>query len=232
MTDVSTLSHEAVPANSTLCTAHDELALIIKRLEGLRAYEPLWQEMQSYTDSRGPESPDEIWLLEHTPVFTQGQTGKAEHVLNAGDIPIVKTDRGGQITYHGPGQLVAYLLIDLRRRSMGVREIVTRIEQAVITTLESYGVKARARSDAPGVYVDQAKIASLGLRVRRGCTFHGLAFNIDMDLSPFLRINPCGYAGLKMVQLKDFCPDVTLEDASKHLEYALRQQLACNQAQE
>ena len=232
------MTNEVIPPRATVSDLSvlgglsTEPALIVKRLDGLQPYIPLWEEMQKYTDNRGPESPDQIWLLEHSPVFTQGQTGKAEHVLNAGGIPIVKTDRGGQVTYHGPGQLVAYLLIDLRRRKLGVRSIVTRIEQAIINMLQTYGVKAQARADAPGVYIDQAKIASLGLRVRRGCTFHGLALNIDMDLSPFSRINPCGYAGLKMVQLKDFCQSVELGDACAHLESALRLQLACHQAQE
>jgi len=207
-------------------------AVLVKRLTGLQPYEALWHQMQHFTEQRNKDSLDQIWLLEHHPVFTQGKAGKDKHVLDAGNIPVVKTDRGGQVTYHGPGQLVAYLLIDLKRRGLGVRSIVTRIEQAIINTLDSFGVNAQARSNAPGVYVNKAKIASLGLRVRRGCTFHGLAFNIDMDLSPFKGINPCGFTGLKMVQLKDFYPAITMETAGQRLEFYLRQQLICGQAQE
>lgn len=166
-------------------------------------YEPTWHAMQHFTDSRQADTPDEVWLLEHPPVFTQGQAGKAEHVLFPGDIPVVKVDRGGQVTYHGPGQLVAYLLLDVRRSSMGVRDLVSGIERSLIDLLASYGVQAVAKPDAPGVYVDGAKIASLGLRIRNGRSFHGLALNVDMDLQPFQRINPCGYAGMAMTQLRD-----------------------------
>lgn len=168
---------------------------------GLKAYTPVWQAMQAFTNTRTPDTLDEIWLLEHERVFTQGQAGKAEHVLIAGDIPVVQADRGGQVTYHGPGQLVGYLLLDVRRLGYGVRELVTRIEQSLIATLGEYGVDAYAKADAPGVYVKDAKIASLGLRIRNGRSFHGLALNVDMDLQPFSRINPCGYAGLRMTQL-------------------------------
>ena len=167
---------------------------------GLQPYLPTWQAMQRFTDARGPETPDEIWLLQHPPVFTQGQAGKAEHLLFPGDIPVVQVDRGGQVTYHGPGQLVAYLLLDVRRKGLGVRELVSRIEQSLVALLAEYGVSAAPRADAPGVYVGAAKIASLGLRIRRGCSFHGLALNLDMDLQPFSRINPCGYAGMAMTQ--------------------------------
>ena len=170
---------------------------------GLRPYEPVWQAMQTFTNERAPDTPDEIWLLEHERVFTQGQAGKAEHVLIPGDIPVVKADRGGQVTYHGPGQIVGYLLLDVRRLGFGVRELVSRIEQSLIATLAEYGVEAYAKPDAPGVYVNDAKIASLGLRIRNGRSFHGLALNVDMDLQPFGRINPCGYAGLRMTQLAD-----------------------------
>ncbi|OAN18834.1 octanoyltransferase [Photobacterium jeanii] len=174
--------------------------LIIRHL-GRRDYEPTWQAMHEFTDQRTAETTDEVWLVEHNPVFTQGQAGKAEHLLNTGDIPVVQSDRGGQVTYHGPGQLVAYILIDLRRRKLGVRDLVTHIENTVIQTLSRFGVTSNARPDAPGVYVNQQKICSLGLRIRRGCSFHGLALNINMDLAPFLRINPCGYAGMEMTQL-------------------------------
>ena len=170
---------------------------------GRRAYEPVWRAMQSLTDARDETTPDELWLVEHDPVFTLGQAGKPEHVLLPGDIPVLQVDRGGQVTYHGPGQLVAYPLVDLRRLRIGVRDYVCRIEQAVIDTLSDWNIEGRRREGAPGVYVDGAKVAALGIRVRRGCAFHGLAFNIDMDLEPFSRINPCGYAGLEVVSMRD-----------------------------
>ncbi|OHC11421.1 MAG: octanoyltransferase [Pseudomonadales bacterium GWC1_66_9] len=173
------------------------------REPGLLDYLPTWQAMQRFTSGRGPETGDELWLLEHAPVFTQGQAGKAEHVLFPGDIPVVQVDRGGQVTYHGPGQLVGYLLLDVRRLGIGVRELVSRIERSLIGLLAGYEVEAYAKPDAPGVYVGEMKIASLGLRIRNGCSFHGLALNVDMDLAPFRRINPCGYAGMVMTQLKD-----------------------------
>jgi lipoyl(octanoyl) transferase len=176
--------------------------LIVKRL-GRRDYHPTWQAMQMFTDDRNESTTDEIWLVEHHPVFTQGQAGKAEHLLNTGDIPVVQSDRGGQVTYHGPGQLVAYFLIDLRRKKVGVRELVTHIENTVINTLAAFNITSAARADAPGVYVGTEKICSLGLRVRKGCSFHGLALNINMDLSPFQRINPCGYQGMQMTQVID-----------------------------
>lgn len=174
---------------------------ITVRQLGRMAYVPVWQAMSRYTDGRGPEAPDEFWFVEHEPVFTQGQAGKAEHLLFPGDIPVVQVDRGGQVTYHGPGQQVVYFLLDLRRKSLGVRELVSKIEQSIVDTLQHYGITGAPRADAPGVYVDGAKICSLGLRIRRGCSFHGLAFNIGMDLEPFSRINPCGYAGLAMTEL-------------------------------
>lgn len=167
--------------------------------------------MHHYTDQRDDQSRDEIWLVEHPPVFTQGQAGKAEHLLMPGNIPVVQSDRGGQVTYHGPGQQVMYVLIDVKRRKLGVRQLVTILEETVIATLAEFGVSARARADAPGVYVGEEKICSLGLRIRKGCSFHGLALNVAMDLSPFLRINPCGYAGMSMTQLKHFQPEVTTE---------------------
>nr|WP_324258398.1 lipoyl(octanoyl) transferase LipB [Cellvibrio fontiphilus] len=174
---------------------------------GQQDYQTSWQAMTDFTNQRTPDTPDQLWLVEHPPVFTQGQAGKAEHVLFPGDIPVVQTDRGGQVTYHGPGQLVAYPLLDLRRLNIGVRELVTRIEQTIVATLAYYGVESAAKADAPGVYVNGDKIASLGLRVRRGCSFHGLALNVDMDLAPFQRINPCGYQGLAMTQMRDLLPN-------------------------
>lgn len=169
-------------------------------------YEPVWRAMSALTSDRDEHTVDELWLLEHAPVFTQGQAGKAEHVLMPGDIPVVKVDRGGQVTYHGPGQLVGYPLLDIKRLGLGVRQLVTAIEQLVIDTVAGYGVKAYPKADAPGVYVDLpeyagAKIASLGLRVRKHRSYHGLALNVKMDLEPFMRINPCGYQGLRMTQL-------------------------------
>ena len=197
---------------------------------GLADYESTWLAMQRFTDMRKdrPDTQDEVWLVQHPPVFTQGQAGKAEHLLLPGDIPVVKSDRGGQVTYHGPGQLVAYLLLDVRRLGFGVRELVSRMERCLIDLLASYGVTAAAKPDAPGVYVDGAKIASLGLRIRNGCSFHGLALNVDMDLEPFRRINPCGYAGLAMTQLRDHAGPIEFADVSvqlraqlvKHLAYA------------
>jgi len=174
--------------------------LRVRRL-GRQPYEPVWRAMQTFTDTRGDGTPDEAWLVEHPPVFTQGLNGRAEHVLDAGDIPLVQVDRGGQVTYHGPGQAVVYFLVDPRRRGLGVRAFVSAMEQAVIALLAEHGIAAAARQDAPGVYVDGAKIASLGLRVRRGCTYHGLALNVTMDLTPFARINPCGHAGLPVTSL-------------------------------
>lgn len=198
---------------------------------GRRPYEPVWQAMRSLTDERDADTPDQFWLVEHDPVFTQGQAGKPEHLLMPGDIPVVQTDRGGQVTYHGPGQVVLYPLIDVRRAGLGVRELVTALENAVIAMLAEHGVAARARPDAPGVYVEQAgggeaKIASLGLRIRRGGSFHGVALNIDGDLSPFQRINPCGYAGMAMTRLADLvdeCPDV--ERAGERLAECLAREL-------
>jgi lipoyl(octanoyl) transferase len=174
---------------------------------GQQDYQTSWQAMTDFTNQRTPDTPDQLWLVQHPPVFTQGQAGKAEHVLFPGDIPVVQTDRGGQVTYHGPGQLVAYPLLDLRRLNIGVRELVTRIEQTIIATLAYYGIESAAKADAPGVYVNGDKIASLGLRVRRGCSFHGLALNVNMDLAPFQRINPCGYQGLAMTQMRNLLPN-------------------------
>lgn len=170
---------------------------------GRQPYEPVWRAMQAFTDARDADTPDELWLVEHDPVFTLGQAGKDEHVLMPGDIPVLHVDRGGQVTYHGPGQIVLYPLLDLRRLKLGVREYVDRIEQAVIDTLGEWNIEGGRRDGAPGVYVAGAKVMALGIRVRRGCTFHGLAFNIAMDLSPYQRINPCGYQGLQVTSVVD-----------------------------
>jgi lipoyl(octanoyl) transferase len=180
-------------------------------------YEPTWRAMQRYTDARDAAAADEVWSLEHPPVFTLGMNGRPEHLLAPGDIPVVQIDRGGQVTYHGPGQLVVYPLVDLRRRGLGVRDLVTALEEALIALLAGYGITALARRDAPGVYVDGAKVASLGLRIRRGCSYHGLALNVAMDLEPFSRINPCGYAGLAVVDLATLGVHVTTHDAARAL---------------
>ncbi|WP_313222447.1 lipoyl(octanoyl) transferase LipB [Stutzerimonas nitrititolerans] len=198
---------------------------------GLVEYLPTWQAMQHFTNNRGPQTTDEVWLLQHLPVFTQGQAGKAEHLLLPGDIPVVQADRGGQVTFHGPGQLVGYLLLDVRRLGFGVRELVNRIEHSLIDLLAGYGVEAAAKPDAPGVYVDGAKIASLGLRIRNGRSFHGLALNVDMDLEPFQRINPCGYAGLKMTQLRDLVGPVDFAEVMGRLRGELVKQLGYTQQQ-
>jgi len=182
---------------------------ILVRHLGLQPYEPVSQAMHDFTDSRDDTTPDEIWLVEHYPVFTQGQAGKAEHLLMTGDIPVIQSDRGGQVTYHGPGQQVMYVLLNLKRRKLGVRELVTLLEQTVVNTLAEYGIDAHPRADAPGVYVGEMKICSLGLRIRKGCSFHGLALNINMDLTPFLRINPCGYAGMEMTQMRQWVETAT-----------------------
>lgn len=204
---------------------------VVRRL-GLVEYLPTLEAMRSLTAERDAETADEIWLLEHPPVFTQGQAGKPEHVLAAGDIPVVQVERGGQVTYHGPGQLVAYLMLDIRRSEMGVRDLVTAMERSLVSLLDSYGVDAAPRADAPGVYVGQAKIASLGLRIRRGCSFHGLALNVDMDMQPFQRINPCGYAGLAMTQLRDHLEQPpALAEVGLRLEQALLQELGYTSGQ-
>ena len=197
--------------------------LIVRRL-GLADYQPVWRAMQDFTDRRDGDTVDELWLVEHPSVFTQGQAGKAEHVLAPGDIPVIQVDRGGQVTYHGPGQIVAYPLVDLKRLGVGVREFVRRIEQAIIDVLALYGVNGERIEGAPGIYVDGDKIASLGLRVRRGCTFHGLAFNVEMDLEPFHRINPCGFQDLKVIRLSDLAA-LEFGDVENHLIEAFAKQL-------
>lgn len=201
------------------------LQLELHRL-GRRSYEPVWQAMRQLTDSRDADTPDQLWLVEHDPVFTQGQAGRPEHLLMPGDIPVVQTDRGGQVTYHGPGQVVLYPLLDVRRAHIGVRDLVSALEDAVIDLLAEHGVAARARPDAPGVYVGEAKIASLGLRIRRGASFHGVAMNVVGDLSPFSRINPCGHVGLAMTRLSDHVGEVPdMEDVGQRLAECLASRL-------
>lgn len=187
-------------------------------------YQACAQAMRTFTDNRTRDTPDEIWMLQHYPVLTQGQAGKAEHLLDAGDIPVVASDRGGQITYHGPGQLVAYLLMDIRRKAMNVRDLVTTIEQGIIELLAGYDIEATTRPGAPGVYTGNAKIAFLGLRVRRGCSYHGLSLNVDMDLEPFSRINPCGFQGLDITQLRDLGVEAGIEEVSGRLRSILTRQ--------
>ena len=180
-------------------------SLVVKDL-GRTAYQPVFEAMQTFTQQRDEHTLDELWLTEHEPVFTQGQAGKAEHVLAPGDIPVVQTDRGGQVTYHGPGQITAYLLFDIRRLGIGVRDLVTGIEQCMVQTVAAYGIDGQPRADAPGVYIERDKIGSLGLRVRRGCSYHGLSLNVDMDLEPFSRINPCGLFGVEVTHMAAFGP--------------------------
>ncbi len=204
--------------------------LIIQDL-GLVPYEETWHRMQDFTINRDETTTDELWLLEHPAVFTQGQAGKAEHLLMPGDIPVIQVDRGGQVTYHGPGQLVAYVLLDIKRGKWNVRQLVTAIENAVVATLAQYDVEAYPKKDAPGVYVDEKKIASLGLRIKKGRSFHGLGFNLDMNLEPFQRINPCGYEGLQMTQLKDFVPAIETQKVKQQWTQALLTELEIESAQ-
>jgi len=201
--------------------------LLLRRL-GLQPYGPVWAAMRDFTDRRTAATPSELWLLQHPPVYTLGQAGRPEHLLAPGEIPVVRTDRGGQVTDHGPGQLVAYLLFDLRAAGLGVRPLVTLLEQAVIELLGGLGVVAVARPDAPGVYVAGRKVASLGLRVRRGCSYHGVALNVDMDLAPFARINPCGHPGLEVTQLSDLGVPLGVEAVGERLAAGLARALGCD----
>ncbi len=204
-------------------------ALIIRHL-GQADYESTWQRMQQFTATRNDSTTDELWWLEHPSVFTVGLNGKPEHLLNTGDIPVVNIDRGGQVTYHGPGQLVGYTLFDIARRKLGVHDLVKIIEQSVIDLLADHGISSMARRDAPGVYVDNAKIAALGLRVKRGRVYHGLALNLDMDLEPFTRINPCGYEGMAVTQLKDLGISLPVNTVADHLQTHLCRLLGYNPA--
>jgi len=197
---------------------------VVKRL-GRVDYEPTFQAMQDFTAARTAETPDELWIVEHPPVYTLGQAGKPEHILEDVGIPVVQIDRGGQVTYHGPGQVVIYLLLDLARLKVKVRELVTAIEQAVIDFLAAHGVTAERHAGAPGVYVGEAKIAALGLKIKNGCSYHGLSLNVDMDLHPFTAINPCGYAGLKVTQTRDLGIPLTAHEAGEQLSQHLLQQL-------
>ncbi|OJF68003.1 octanoyltransferase [Alteromonas sp. V450] len=202
---------------------------VIVRQLGRQPYAPIFEAMKRFTDERDQQTQDEIWLVEHEAVFTQGQAGKAEHILMPGDIPIVQVDRGGQVTYHGPGQQVIYLMLNIKRRKLGVRHLVTAMEEAVVGLLAKYDVKAYPKPDAPGVYVDEKKVCSLGLRIRNGCSFHGLALNVNMDLSPFQRINPCGYAGMEMIDTARLNGPTTLETAGKELTQLLLEALSLAQ---
>lgn len=199
--------------------------MIIRDL-GLQPYQSVWAEMQQFTAQRDATSEDELWLLEHLPVFTLGRNGKKEHLLETGEIPVVQTDRGGQVTYHGPGQLIGYSLLDLRRLGIGVRQMVTILENSIIAVLADFAIKAIARPDAPGVYVDNAKIAALGLRVKNGACYHGVSFNIDMDLAPFARINPCGYAGMAVTDCRRLGIKLDMQQAQAAFSEALMAQLA------
>ena len=209
---------------STPAPATSDGLLVIRYL-GLRAYETIWQAMRDFTDARDPETPDELWLLQHPAIYTLGQAGRWEHLLDAGGIPALKVDRGGQVTYHGPGQLIAYLLLDLKRAGLGIKGLVHLLETAVMELLAAHGITAQVRPDAPGVYVAGAKIASLGLRVRRHCSYHGLALNVDLDLEPFSRINPCGYPGLAVTRLVDLGVALSLDRIAEELAARLAARL-------
>lgn len=192
---------------------------------GLCDYSPIYEKMCAFSLAREATTVDEFWVLEHNPVYTLGLNGKKEHILNAGDIPVVQVDRGGQVTYHGPGQLIVYLLIDIKRKSLGVREVVTAMENAIIATLAELNISANAKPDAPGVYVNDKKIAALGLRIKNGKSYHGLSLNIDMDLQPFKGINPCGYENLDVIQIKDLNAEYSKEDITANLLQHLKQNL-------
>jgi lipoyl(octanoyl) transferase len=204
----------------------DLMPVLTIRQLGVADYESTWRAMQTFTAQRNAETCDEIWLLQHPPVYTQGLAGKPEHLLKTTAIPVVKTDRGGQITYHGPGQIVAYVLVDLKRKGMGVKELVRRIEQSILDLLRGYGVDGERKAGAPGVYVKGAKIAALGLRVKSGCSYHGLALNVAMDLTPYEAINPCGYAGMQVTDLAALGVRASIDDVMARLAQHLNTQLS------
>lgn len=191
---------------------------------GAQNYTDVWMQMKEFTLSRESHTQDELWLLEHFPVYTQGQAGKPEHILNPSSIPIVQSDRGGQVTYHGPGQLVAYVLMDINRKNLGIRTLVSQLEQVLLSVLAQYNIEGMIRCGAPGVYVKERKIASIGLRVKNGCTYHGIALNVDMDLKPFSGINPCGFAKMEMTQISHFYPEVLIEEVNQHFMQNFLQQ--------
>lgn len=205
------------------------MKLIIKPFSTIQAYQPIWRAMQHFNANRNEATTDEIWLLEHEPVFTQGQAGKAEHILDAHQIPIVQTDRGGQVTYHGPGQLMIYTLLDVKRLGLNTRSLVTTLENLIVAFLADLNINAQSNPNAPGVYVDGAKICSIGLRLRKHCCFHGLAFNVNMDLTPFSYINPCGFKNLRMSQIKDFHPRIAVNDVIEKLIPYFSQYFGYNQ---
>jgi lipoyl(octanoyl) transferase len=205
--------------------ASDPTDILYFRHLGRQDYETTWQAMRDFTEARGEDTPDQLWLLEHPPVYTLGLNGDLRHLIRATDLPVVKTDRGGQITYHGPGQLIAYVLVDLRRKNLGVRSLVTALENAVIGLLKQYGIAAQSRKEAPGVYVDGRKIASVGLRVRKGCSYHGISFNVDMDLAPFAAIHPCGHAGLEVTSLAELGVEARIHDVMAPLSIEIMQNL-------
>lgn len=204
--------------------------MISVRKLGMQDYLPTWEKMKDFTSSRSDKTADELWLLQHPPVYTQGQAGKPEHLLNPNLIPVVQSDRGGQVTYHGPGQLIAYVLMDIQRRKLGIRSLVIQLEQIIINVLANFQIKGTIRCGAPGVYVDEKKIASIGLRVKNGRTYHGIALNVAMDLMPFTDINPCGFAKLKMTQISDYAPDVTIETVSELLADCFITRLESNES--
>jgi len=206
-------------------------SITIRRL-GQQPYAPIWREMQAFTAARSATTADELWLVEHPPTFTLGLNAKREHLLKPGNIPVIEVDRGGQVTYHGPGQLVIYTLIDIKRLGLGIRELVTRIEQAVVSLLADYGIEAAPRKDAPGVYVDGAKIAALGLRVKRGGSYHGVSLNVDMDLEPFSRINPCGHPGMAVTQLRKLGIEADFDNVAEGLLSHLATRLGYTSAEE
>lgn len=201
------------------------MTILFRSYNTLEPYPPIFEKMRQMTLSRNNETQDEIWFLEHESVFTQGQAGKAEHILNPHQIPVVQTDRGGQVTYHGPGQLMTYCMLNLRAKPFGARALVTALENSFIALLDSYKLKAQAKSDAPGVYIDGAKIASIGLRIRKGCSYHGVCFNLDVDLTPFNMINPCGFKNLPVTRLVDHVPGVTRQEVEQRLKPILINQL-------